>query len=374
VLLLVVLGFGIKIALPGLHLWMPATYASLPIAAAAVVSGPMISAGMLGLIRFLTPASGEHELVGQVLLVAGSLSACYAVIIGLMQSQVRVTLAYSSMSKMGLLAAALGIALIYPAQSPALIAAIVMFTLHHLLIKSALFFGLGFAEQSTNRAGLLAGFVLLIISLAGVPFTSGALTKAQLGAALPNELNQFVIALSVATFISVLLIARVFYLIAKSKTAPPAAPVATIGLWWLLIMVIMFWPWLFEQPLAKWSDMAVLLTASGIAAGVWRFKPPWLTRTIGLIPAGDMLHVISAVSKRLGHWLLHVSALMQKHRLVAFKQHAVHWLTRLNTGLLQIAQLTMAWRSAGLIWLVMGIIIFIAMFIGAGAINIGVRP
>ena len=55
VVALLVLGFGIKLALPGLHVWLPPAYREAPSAGAAVLSGPMISAGLLGWIRFLPP-------------------------------------------------------------------------------------------------------------------------------------------------------------------------------------------------------------------------------------------------------------------------------------------------------------------------------
>ena len=45
VLLLLVTGFGIKLALPGLHLWLPQAYAVTPAPAVAVLSGAMLKAG-----------------------------------------------------------------------------------------------------------------------------------------------------------------------------------------------------------------------------------------------------------------------------------------------------------------------------------------
>src|SRR5262249_38583965 len=50
---LLVLGFGLKIGLVPLHVWMPLTYAAAPIPAAAVLSGAAVNAGVIGLIRFL---------------------------------------------------------------------------------------------------------------------------------------------------------------------------------------------------------------------------------------------------------------------------------------------------------------------------------
>ncbi len=374
VLFLVVIGFGIKIALPGLHFWMPATYNSLPIAAAAVVSGPMISAGMLGLIRFLNPGGAEHALIGQGLLIAGVLSTGYATMIGLVQSQARAALAYSSMSKMGLLAAALGIALMYPAQAPVLVMAIVVFTLHHLLIKSALFFAVGIAEQTSYRTALIVGLVFLVVSLAGFPLTSGALTKAQLSTAIPGELNHFVLALAIASFFSALLIARILYLIFHSKAKTNTMPVTVIGLWLLLVIAIMGWPWLVTSTQIKWVDVMVLLTASGIVLAVWRFKPSWLTRYVGLIPPGDISHIFNSAYSKLIYWLhRYASALTLQQRLVFFKRHIVQWVHNLNKSLLPITQRTMAWRSAGATWLIIGLVMFITLFIEVGFIDIGER-
>ena len=52
-LALIILGFGMKIALVPLHGWMPLTYTAAPIPAAAVLSGAGVKAGVIGLIRFL---------------------------------------------------------------------------------------------------------------------------------------------------------------------------------------------------------------------------------------------------------------------------------------------------------------------------------
>jgi formate hydrogenlyase subunit 3/multisubunit Na+/H+ antiporter MnhD subunit len=47
-LALVILGFGLKIGLVPLHVWMPLTYSAAPIPAAAVLSGAAVNAGVIG--------------------------------------------------------------------------------------------------------------------------------------------------------------------------------------------------------------------------------------------------------------------------------------------------------------------------------------
>ena len=49
----IILGFGVKLGMVPFHVWMPVTYRTAPIPAAAVMSGAAVKAGVIGLIRFL---------------------------------------------------------------------------------------------------------------------------------------------------------------------------------------------------------------------------------------------------------------------------------------------------------------------------------
>jgi formate hydrogenlyase subunit 3/multisubunit Na+/H+ antiporter MnhD subunit len=51
-LALLIVGFGMKIALAPLNGWMPLAYSAAPIPAAAALSGAAVKAGVIGLIRF----------------------------------------------------------------------------------------------------------------------------------------------------------------------------------------------------------------------------------------------------------------------------------------------------------------------------------
>ena len=109
-LALLVAGFGAKMGLVPLNGWMPISYAATPIPAAAVLSGAGVKAGVIGLIRFLPlgiPIAGW----GEALAVLGFATAFYGVAIGVTQQNPKAVLAYSSVSQMGVIAAALGMAL-----------------------------------------------------------------------------------------------------------------------------------------------------------------------------------------------------------------------------------------------------------------------
>jgi Proton-conducting membrane transporter len=83
-LVLVIMGFGMKIGLVPLHGWMPLTYTAAPIPAAAVLSGAAVKAGVIGLIRFL-PFETALPGWGDVLVAFGFISAFYGVAIGITQ-------------------------------------------------------------------------------------------------------------------------------------------------------------------------------------------------------------------------------------------------------------------------------------------------
>ena len=160
---------------------MPLTYSAAPIPAAAVLSGAGVKAGVIGLIRFL-PLGTPLEGWGGALAAIGFLSALYGVVFGLTQRNPKVILAYSSISQMGVIAAALGTALGNEHADASLNVA--FYAANHVLVKAALFLTIGALAMRGARLShatlLLAA--ILALSLAGLPLTGGALAKLALKA------------------------------------------------------------------------------------------------------------------------------------------------------------------------------------------------
>jgi hydrogenase-4 component B len=243
VVLLLIIGFGIKLALPGLHLWLPQAYAVTPAPAAAVLSGAMIKAGLLGWLRFLPPGDEATGGWGQVLLVAGITGIFFGTIVGLLQQQPRLLLGYSSISKMGVLTTGMGAALVWPTAAPAVIGALVLYAAHHALVKGALFLGLGLVERGGLRPWLLTGLGFLALVLAGAPLTSGALAKSVLKTSLPAEAHILVLLLAVSAFASTLLMARFLLLVWQQRGGNVTPlPVETIMAWLAILAVIVAFP------------------------------------------------------------------------------------------------------------------------------------
>ena len=152
-LALIILGFGMKIALVPLHGWMPLTYTAAPIPAAAVLSGAGVKAGVIGLIRFL-PLGAAFPGWGEALVWVGFISAFYGVAIGVTQRDPKTMLAYSSISQMGVIAAALGMAL--PSADQGAATNVAFYAANHVLVKAALFLTVGAvadARRPRSNAG-----------------------------------------------------------------------------------------------------------------------------------------------------------------------------------------------------------------------------
>jgi formate hydrogenlyase subunit 3/multisubunit Na+/H+ antiporter MnhD subunit len=238
VMLLLLIGFGIKLALPGLHLWLPQAYAVTPAPAVAVLSGAMIKAGLLGWLRFLPPGDAALVIWGHVLLIAGITGICFGAFTGLLQRTPRLLLGYSSISKMGVLTTGMGVALAWPVTAPAVIAAMVIYAAHHALVKGALFLGLGLVERDGLRPWVQAGLVFLAFALAGAPLTSGAFAKSVLTASLPQNAQYLLLLLAVSSFATTLLMARFLFLVSKQGNSKLSSLPAESRIAWLILLAI----------------------------------------------------------------------------------------------------------------------------------------
>ncbi len=179
-------GFGIKAGLLALHLWLPLAHPVAPTPASAVLSGAMIKAGLLGWLQIF-PVGSVAEGWSVFLVGVGMAGAVYGVFSGLWQRDPKTMLAYSSVSQVGLMTAALGVTLgLDSIDGEKVLGGLLLFVLVHGLAKGALFLGAGMGRFTERRslAGhfLLAGLAFASLVLAGLPFTGGAAVKQALKA------------------------------------------------------------------------------------------------------------------------------------------------------------------------------------------------
>jgi formate hydrogenlyase subunit 3/multisubunit Na+/H+ antiporter MnhD subunit len=240
---LIIAGFGMKIGMVPFNGWMPLTYSAAPIPAAALLSGAGVKAGVIGLIRFL-PLGIPSEGWGDALVVLGFFSAFYGVAFGLTQRNPKVILAYSSISQMGVIAAALGMALVSGQADASL--GVGFYAANHLLVKAALFLTVGaLATQGIRRSH--ATFILaamLALSLAGLPLTGGALAKLAIKAQFASGS-----AAALATLSSIATALLMTHFLIRLAEPPPAAaqecPASLIHFWPAVALGAILLPWAF---------------------------------------------------------------------------------------------------------------------------------
>ncbi|MGK2953190.1 MAG: complex I subunit 5 family protein [Thiobacillus sp.] len=297
---LLIAGFGIKVGVPLLHMWLPLAHPVAPVPASTVLSGVMLKAGLLGWLRFLP--LGAHALpeAGTVLMVAGLAAMFLGVSAGLAQREPKVLLAYSSVSQMGFMTLGVGAGLAAPALWPLLLPAVGLYALHHALAKSALFLGAGLIRVRGAHSTDLAILALPALALAGAPLSSGMLAKIQLKIALANLAAPWPDLLAgllpLAALGTALLMVRLLWLIRDqyAATAPPAGSAAAsrFDIPWLLLVLAsagLVWAMLPQPPQAlspgtlldaAWPP--VVAVALGFAALRLRWRAPKL-------PPGDVL-------------------------------------------------------------------------------------
>lgn len=340
---LAVIGFGIKAGMIGLHVWLPLAHPVAPTPASAVLSGAMIKAGLLGWLRLLP--LGEVMLYpwGTLFIALGLTAAFYAVVIGLMQRDAKTLLAYSSISQMGVLTAAVGLGLMAPNAWPGTLAAIIVYTLHHGLAKGTLFLGVGVLGMYRGKSQRLAwiGLWLPALALAGAPFTSGMVVKSLLKMQTlhaPETWNMvFQALLPCSAIATALLLGKFLYLLLQpvnSKQSKQTASFAMLAPWVMLLITVASLPWwpLASQP-DTWSNdillnslwpiiIAGLIMVASVTRDQWLPRrlltchPPscWQSITTFRVPAGDLLipveqgtrHILDftrrLASEQLPHW------------------------------------------------------------------------
>ena len=265
-LALLILGFGLKIGLAPLHVWMPLAYTAAPIPAAAVLSGAAVKAGVIGFIRFLPLGFAMPEW-GEALAAVGLFSAFYGVLVGITQENPKTILAYSSVSQMGLLAAALGMGLAAGDTGAAL--GMSFAAAHHVLVKGGLFLAIGVAVTAGPRLWpLLIPAALLSLGLGGLPLTGGALAKLALKAQLDEGVVATLATLSAAG--STLLMLHFLHCLTRTAPRDSQTTLAARYTWPWLIMAFaaVAVPWAL-YPTAEGGTLLDALAPTTLFAALW---------------------------------------------------------------------------------------------------------
>ncbi len=286
---LLVAGFGVKAGLPFLHFWLPLAHPVAPTPASAVLSGAMIKAGLLGWL--VTLPFGELALPawGNTLVVLGATGAIGGAMLGLKQVRPKTILAYSSISQMGLITLMVGAAMANTSQAATLLSVIALYALHHGLAKGCLFLSTAVELPTERRFRWILCLLIGLpgLSLAGLPFTSGAAAKFAMKDALKPEQYDFSMAdylplvMSAGAVATMLLIWRFLWALSRSVGTGRNHRFKSLG--WMAAMacsMVAFWflpgagsgtghAWFVLTPSESWSLIWPIMLATGIAVAWW---------------------------------------------------------------------------------------------------------
>lgn len=275
---LLLAGFGIKSGLVPLHIWLPLAHPAAPPPASAVLSGCMIKAGLIGWIRFLPLGEAEFSSWGTLLTVLALVGAFGVLPFGLLQSDLKIPLAYSSISQMGLIGVLIGIALSTPELAQACVLAAVLYAVHHGLAKGGLFLGItvwSIHGSSRARPLVLVTLAVMAVAVAGAPFSSGAIAKYAAKQAVDPETFAGVDLVSLLPWVgtvTTLLLARTGYLLIRTTKRQPAhRPGLTLVSWLVLAVGGVALSWYLG---ARWAPV---VQAPGLSAeAIWDATWPLL--------------------------------------------------------------------------------------------------
>jgi formate hydrogenlyase subunit 3/multisubunit Na+/H+ antiporter MnhD subunit len=190
VLVLAVVGFGVKAGIVPLHVWLPEAHAAAPSHVSALMSGVLIKLGLYGILRaltFLAPSSWP----GLMFLALGVIGGLLGISLALYQRDMKRALAYSSIENVGVMLIGFGLGLWAARTGHPRIAALgfcggLLHVWNHALMKGLMFLGAGSvlhgagSKDLERLGGLLrqmsktgSSMIVGAVAIAGLPPLNG---------------------------------------------------------------------------------------------------------------------------------------------------------------------------------------------------------
>ena len=141
-------GFAVKAALFPVHFWLPDAHAAAPAPVSAHLSALVVKAGVVGMLRTLELFAGAESLLQPLLTVMvwlGALGTLGGALMALVQRDIKLMLAYSTMANIGYIFIGLGLA------TTSAVDGAMVHAVNHAVMKSALFLAAG---AMIHRTGL----------------------------------------------------------------------------------------------------------------------------------------------------------------------------------------------------------------------------
>jgi hydrogenase-4 component B len=195
ILILALLGFGLKAGAMPLHVWLPSAHANAPSHISAIMSGVILKIGIYGLIRTLSLFSAIPLWWGVTILALGVVSGVIGVAFAIGQHDLKRLLAYHSIENIGIIYIGIGVALIGVTNNSSLLILLgmggaLLHVINHALFKALLFLGAGSiihaigTREIDRMGGLLRRmpwtalcFLIGAVAICGLPPLNGFVSE-----------------------------------------------------------------------------------------------------------------------------------------------------------------------------------------------------
>lgn len=137
------IGFAAKSGIFPFHTWLPDAHSKAPSAVSAILSGVLLNIGMYGILRMyaIVRQTQAEDMISQFLLGFGLLTVAVAALNMLLQKNLKMLIAFSSVEHMGILLLGIGIG------TPLALFWALFYILAHSLTKASLFFSAGILHR-----------------------------------------------------------------------------------------------------------------------------------------------------------------------------------------------------------------------------------
>lgn len=153
--IMILLGACTKAGVWPMHVWMPLAYPKPPAPTTVLLCGMVGKMAIFLMIRLLLLGRCQDLTVAYILLGLGTISAVWGVLFALMERDLKRMLAFSSVENMGLIALAIGVAVLancrhLPTVTALATAAAIFHSINHGLTKALLFLAASSVERATR--------------------------------------------------------------------------------------------------------------------------------------------------------------------------------------------------------------------------------
>lgn len=188
--LLIMFGFGAKAGMFPLHTWLPKAHPVAPSNASALLSGIITKTGVYGIIVISANMFFANVNFGLVLLVFATITMVLGAVLALMSTNLKRTLACSSMSQISFALVGLAMSVILGEHNTLAASGSLMHLVNHSLIKLVLFSIAGVVVMNLeeldlnkirgfgrNKYAIMIAFLIATLGIMGIPLFNGYISK-----------------------------------------------------------------------------------------------------------------------------------------------------------------------------------------------------